>query len=87
MSVLNQSSLYECLERDVNIRIISGVASFNAVQAGREIAKKLGIQSNALLLLIDQLDSDQDQRAVLYSTEYHLTDKFNFIIHRKGPAF
>jgi len=87
VSVLNQSSLYECLERDVNIRIISGVASFNAVQAGREIAKKLEIQSNALLLLIDQLDSDRNQRSVLYSTEYHLTDKFNFIIHRKGPAF
>lgn len=87
LPVLNQSSLYECLDRYANIRIISGVASFNAVQAGREIAKKLEIQGNALLLLIDQLDSDQVQRAVLYSTEYHLTDKFNFIIHRKGPAF
>ncbi len=87
LSVLNQSSLYECLERYANIRIISGVASFNAVQAGREIAEKLEIQRNALLLLIDQMDSDQNQRSVLYSTEYHLTDKFNFIIHRKGPAF
>ena len=87
LSVLNQSSLYECLERYANIRIISGVASFSAVQAGREIAEKLEIQRNALLLLIDQLDSDQIQRSVLYSTEYHLTDKFNFIIHRKGPAF
>jgi len=87
LTALNQSSLYECLERYANIRIISGVASFSAVQAGREIAKKLEIQRNALLLLIDQMDSDQHQRSVLYSTEYHLTDKFNFIIHRKGPAF
>jgi GntR family transcriptional regulator len=87
VSVLNQSSLYECLERYANIRIISGVASFSAVQAGREIAEKLEIQRNTLLLLIDQIDSDQNQRSVLYSTEYHLTDKFNFIIHRKGPAF
>jgi len=87
LTLLNQSSLYECLERYANIRIISGVASFSAIQAGREIAKKLEIQRNALLLLIDQMDSDQNQRAVLDSTEYHLTDKFNFIIHRKGPAF
>jgi len=87
VSVLNQSSLYECLERYANIRIISGVASFSAVQAGREIAEKLEIQRNTLLLLIDQIDSDQNQRSVIYSTEYHLTDKFNFIIHRKGPAF
>jgi GntR family transcriptional regulator len=87
LSVLHQSSLYECLERYANIRIISGVASFSAVQAGREIAERLEIQRNTLLLLIDQVDSDQNQRSVLYSTEYHLTDKFNFIIHRKGPAF
>ena len=84
---LNQYSLYECLERYANIRIVNGTASFSAVQAGREIAEKLEIQRNALLLVIDQMDSDQNQRSVLYSTEYHLTDKFNFIIHRKGPAF
>jgi GntR family transcriptional regulator len=87
LTALNQSSLYECLERHANIRIVSGTASFSAVQAGREIAEKLEIQRNTLLLLIDQMDSDQNERYVLYSTEYHLTDKFNFIIHRKGPAF
>ena len=85
--LLKQSSLYECLERYANIRIISGVASFSAVQAGREIAEKLEIHRNALLLLIEQMDNDQNQRSVLFSTEYHLTDKFNFIIHRKGPFF
>lgn len=87
LSLLNESSLYECLERHANMRIVSGTASFSAVQAGREIAEKLEIQRNTLLLLIDQMDSDQNERPVLYSTEYHLTDKFNFIIHRKGPAF
>lgn len=84
---LNGVSLYECLERYVNIRIVDGTASFSPVQANREIAEKLSIQRNALLLLIEQVDHDQDQRPVLYSAEYHLTDKFNFIIHRKGPAF
>lgn len=84
---LNGVSLYECLDHFTNIRIISGMASFSAVQAGREIAEKLEIQRNTLLLLIDQMDSDQHQRSVLYSTEYHLTDKFNFIVHRKGPSF
>ena len=84
---LNGVSLYECLERYANIRIADGVASFSPVQASREIAEKLSIQRNALLLLIEQVDHDQNQRPVLYSAEYHLTDKFNFIIHRKGPAF
>jgi GntR family transcriptional regulator len=84
---LSQYSLYECLERYANIRIVSGVASFSAVRASREIVEKLKIKRNALLLLINQVDHDQNQRPVLYSVEYHLTDKFNFIIHRKGPAF
>ncbi len=84
---LNQRSLYECLEEYASIRIESGIASFTPVQANREIAEKLEIQRNDLLLLIDQVDLDQTQRPVLYSAEYHLTDKFNFIIHRKGPAF
>src|SRR5215211_5414844 len=77
-------SLYDCLERYANIRIVEGVASFSPVQANREIAENLSIKRNALLLLIEQVDHDQNQRPVLYSAEYHLTDKFNFMIHRKG---
>ena len=86
-SNLKGVSLYECLQRYTNIRIVDGVASFSPVQATREIAEKLSIPRNTLLLLIEQVDHDQNQRPVLYSAEYHLTDKFNFIIHRKGPAF
>jgi GntR family transcriptional regulator len=80
-------SIYDCLERFANIRIVHGIASFKPVQANREIAEKLNIPRGSLLLLIDQVDSDQSQRPVLYSAEYHLTDKFKFIIQRKGPAF
>jgi GntR family transcriptional regulator len=86
-SNLKGVSLYECLQRYVNIRIVDGVASFSPVQAGKEIAEKLSIPRNTLLLLIEQVDHDQNQRPVLYSAEYHLTDKFNFIIHRKGPLY
>ena len=84
---LNGVSLYDGLERYANIRIVDGMASFSPVQANSELATKLAIPRNTLLLLIEQVDHDQDQRPVLYSAEYHLTDKFNFIVHRKGPAF
>jgi GntR family transcriptional regulator len=84
---LDGVSLYECLQRFAGIRIVNGIASFSPVQASRKIAEKLSIKRNALLLLIEQVDQDQNGRAVLFSAEYHLTDKFNFIIHRKGPAF
>jgi GntR family transcriptional regulator len=84
---LDGFSLYDCLERYTKIRIINGTASFQPVQAGKDVADKLMVQRNTLLLLIEQVDHDQENRPVLYSLEYHLTDKFNFIIHRKGPAF
>lgn len=84
---LDGTSLYDCLDRYVNIRIVNGTASFSPVQTSREIADKLKVPRNSLLLLIEQVDHDQNQRPVLYSLEYHLTDKFNFIIQRKGPAF
>jgi GntR family transcriptional regulator len=83
---LSQRSIYECLEMFVNLRITSGTASLRPVQANREVAEKLEIQRNDLLLLIEQVDLDQDLRPILYSAEYHLPDKFNFIIHRKGPS-
>ena len=86
-SELDGFSLYDCLERYASTRIVNGIASFSPVQANREIAEKLKVQRNSLLLLIEQVDHDQNQRPVLYSLEYHLTDKFNFIIQRKGPAF
>src|SRR5689334_5710607 len=38
---LSGVSLYECLERYANIRILDGMASFSPVQANNELAKKL----------------------------------------------
>jgi len=84
---LGRASLYDCLARYAHIRITEGMASFTPVQASREIAEKLEIKPHALLMLLTQVDQDQRERPVLYSAEYHLTDMFNFIIHRKGPAF
>ncbi len=84
---LSNISLYEGLQQYANIRIVNGTASFSPFQANRELADKLNVQRNSLLLLIEQVDHDQNHRPVLYSLEYHLTDKFKFIIHRKGPAF
>ncbi len=51
-----------------------------------ELLQMLGISRTTLVLLIEQVDNDRNQRPVLHSAEYYLTDKFNFIVHRKGLA-
>jgi GntR family transcriptional regulator len=82
--VINQS-LYDYLEKTCNIRILQGVATMRPVGASREVAEKLQIHRNDILMLISQIDYDENHRPVIFSTEYHLPDKITFVIHRKGP--
>ena len=84
-SVLKNQSLYDYLEKNNGIRIYHGTAMLRPISAPKEIADKLQIHRNDILLLISQVDFDENQRPVIYSDEYHLSDKITFLIHRKGP--
>jgi GntR family transcriptional regulator len=82
---LSTQSLYDYLEKNCNIRICQGTAVLRPIAASREVAEKLQIHRNDILLLISQTDYDENHRAVIFSNEYHLPDKITFVIHRKGP--
>jgi len=84
-SDLTAHSLYNYLEKFHNIRICQGTAVLRPVAATREIAEKLKIHRNDILLLISQTDYNKNHNAVIYSIEHHLPDKITFVIHRKGP--
>jgi DNA-binding GntR family transcriptional regulator len=53
--------------------------------ATAEIAAKLQTRRGAALLIITQTDYDASGEPIVYSIEYHVPDKFVFVIHRKGP--
>jgi GntR family transcriptional regulator len=78
-------SFYEFIEKNHKIRIYQGMAKIRPMLATKEIASKLQIRFHDLLLLITQVDYSADHRPVIYSIEYHLPDKFSFVINRKGP--
>ncbi len=78
-------SLYDYLEKNHGIRIFQGTAVLRPIAAPKDVAEKLQIHRNDILLLISQTDYDENHRPVIYSDEYHLSDKITFLIHRKGP--
>jgi GntR family transcriptional regulator len=82
---LETQSLYDYLEKNHGIRIFQGTAVLRPIPAPKDVAERLQVHRNDILLLISQTDYDENHRPVIYSDEYHLSDKITFLIHRKGP--
>jgi GntR family transcriptional regulator len=86
LTALDRRSLYDLLERDLGLPIHHGVATIRPLKADRRLASALWTLRGALLLYLRQIDYDEGGRPVLYSTEYHLADAFEFTVARRGPG-
>jgi len=76
-------SIYDFLETNCNIVLSSSIARLFPTKADRKIAAKLNVKVNSPLFLIEQQDTDQVGRPVVYSREYFVSDYFNFVIYRR----
>ncbi|HEX7148975.1 MAG TPA: GntR family transcriptional regulator [Actinomycetota bacterium] len=81
-----ERSIYEVLERDLDIVIHHGVARFRPVRADHAVAGRLGVPRGELLLYLWQVDYAQDGVPVVSSHEFHLADAFDFTVVRRGPG-
>jgi GntR family transcriptional regulator len=81
-----ERSIYEVLERELDIVIHHGIASFRPVRADVTLAARLKVRRGDLLLAIWQIDYAADDRPVLSSQEYHIADAFDFSVTRRGPG-
>jgi GntR family transcriptional regulator len=79
-------SLYDYLQHELGLRLLHGRATLRPAAATSEVAEKLNIDEGTPILLITQTDYDEDDRPVSHSIEYHLADKFVFVVQRKGPS-
>jgi DNA-binding GntR family transcriptional regulator len=86
LASLDRRSLYELLELDLGLPVHHGVAVIRPLKADRRLASALWTLRGALLLYLRQVDYDEGGRPVLYSTEYHLADAFEFTVARRGPG-
>lgn len=82
---LKLDSLYGILEKQYSCTIDYGMARVLPVHAPIEVAKKLDLPENAMVLYLVQTDYSPSDEPILYSREYHLPDEFDFIILRRGP--
>ena len=82
-----QRSLYEYLQENHHVNVTHGEAKIKPVLASAEIALKLQIKRGDPVLLITQTDYDSADQPVIHSVEYHLADKFVFLVNRKGPTW
>jgi DNA-binding GntR family transcriptional regulator len=77
-------SLYAFLSNVCGVDVTFGIATLEPAPAGSHAAA-LGVDSNALCLLIRQVDYDAAEQPVSYSVEYHLASALTFQLVRHGP--
>jgi GntR family transcriptional regulator len=76
-------SVYDYLEQKCRVILSSSSARLFPTIAVRKLAKKLNIKISSPLFLLEQTDTDQAGRPVVFSREYFVSDYFDFVIYRR----
>ncbi len=87
-------SVYRFLEERCGLELAGGMADVTAANAGRTLARQLGVSPGAALLRMEQVErtADErtaDERAVLFSREHYVPTVFNLSVRRvrrRGPS-
>jgi DNA-binding GntR family transcriptional regulator len=77
----NGISIYGLLEKK-GTPVHHGLARILPIKAGDDVALKLGINPETVILVIEQVDYSEDDHALLYTEEYHLRQAFQFTVYR-----
>ncbi len=76
-------SVYDYLEQKCHVILSSSMARLFPTKAVRKLANKLNIKISSPLFLLEQTDTDQAGRPVVFSREYFVSDYFDFVIYRR----
>ena len=80
---LGDGSLYEVLEGGLGIELTSSILKLSPMTATKALAKELGIKQGDLLISLKQTDTSKDRMPILYSEEYFIPNRFEFVVMRK----
>jgi GntR family transcriptional regulator len=83
---LSDGSLYERLERLCGVRLTRSENFIEAATASEDEARLLAIKPGALLLVIDGLVFDADDRPVEYVRILHRNDRFRFFLESRRES-
>jgi DNA-binding GntR family transcriptional regulator len=82
-------SVYRFLEERCGLELAGGMADVTAANAGRSLARQLGVPTGAAVLRMEQVERTADERAVLFSREHYVPSVFNLSVRRvrrRGPS-
>jgi GntR family transcriptional regulator len=82
-------SVYRFLEERCGLELAGGIADVTAVNAGRGLARQLGVAPGAALLRMEQVERTAEERTVLFSREHYVPTVFNLSVRRvrrRGPS-
>jgi GntR family transcriptional regulator len=80
---LGEGSLYSLLENRMNIQLAASVLRVKPVKATKTMALQLGIKQGDLLVFLQQTDSSISGLPILYSEEYFVSQRFEFVVLRR----
>lgn len=86
LRLLGRQSIYEVLAHRPETVVARGLAKVTPAKASGSIAEKLEIPKGSLLMHLWQVDYSESGIPVLLSSEYFLSDAFEFTILRSGPG-
>lgn len=75
-------SVYRFLEERCGLELAGGMADVTAANAGRGLARQLGVSPGAAVLRMEQVERTADERAVLFSREHYVPTVFNLSVRR-----
>jgi GntR family transcriptional regulator len=78
---LRRQALYQVIE-NAGVHIARGLARIAPAKAGYQVASMLDINPDSVMLRIEQVDYDANERPLMFSREYHLRDAFEFRVQR-----
>jgi GntR family transcriptional regulator len=78
-------SIYRIFEDELHITIDHGIAKIRPIKADVQLMKQLNLElpPGSVMLYLEQLDFDRDQRPVILSYEYHVSDFCTFTVFRQ----
>jgi hypothetical protein len=83
------ASVYRFLEERCGLELAGGMADVTAANAGRGLARQLGVSPGAAVLRMEQVERTADERAVLLFREHYVPTVFNLSVRRvrrRGPS-
>jgi GntR family transcriptional regulator len=75
-------SLVEALGR-VGVELASSHATLRAATLPRQTARQIGLPPSTAWLLLEQVNLSHDGRPIIYSLDYHRSDRFEFQVVRQ----